>query len=274
MNNKGQLNIASIQMVSSSSVETNLDVAEELVAKAKAAGADLAVLPEYFCLMGHSDTDKVKVRETFGSGFIQDRLKKITRNHKIYLVAGTIPLSSEQPNKVRNTSLVFDCQGEVIARYDKIHLFGFKQGEEEYQESNTIEPGSKPTSFEIQVNDETWRFGLTVCYDLRFPELYREIGIVDCHILSAAFTYTTGKSHWEILLRARAIENQCYVLASAQGGRHENGRTTWGQSMLIDPWGEIKSELKDGQGFVIGQLEKSTIREIRAKLPSLQHRTL
>lgn len=274
MNNKGQLNIASIQMVSSSSVETNLDVAEELVAKAKAAGADLAVLPEYFCLMGHSDTDKVKVRETFGSGFIQDRLKKIARNHKIYLVAGTIPLSSEQPNKVRNTSLVFDCQGEVIARYDKIHLFGFKQGEEEYQESNTIEPGSKPTSFEIQVNDETWRFGLTVCYDLRFPELYREIGIVDCHILSAAFTYTTGKSHWEILLRARAIENQCYVLASAQGGRHENGRTTWGQSMLIDPWGEIKSELKDGQGFVIGQLEKSMIHEIRAKLPSLQHRTL
>ena len=274
MNNKGQLNIASIQMVSSSSVETNLDVAEELVAKAKAAGADLAVLPEYFCLMGHSDTDKVKVRETFGSGFIQDRLKKIARKHKIYLVAGTIPLSSEQPNKVKNTSLVFDCQGEVIARYDKIHLFGFKQGEEEYQESNTIEPGSKPTSFEIQVNDETWRFGLTVCYDLRFPELYREIGIVDCHILSAAFTYTTGKSHWEILLRARAIENQCYVLASAQGGRHENGRTTWGQSMLIDPWGEIKSELKDGQGFVIGQLEKSTIREIRAKLPSLQHRTL
>ncbi|MFM8152299.1 MAG: carbon-nitrogen hydrolase family protein [Polynucleobacter victoriensis] len=274
MNNKGQLNIASIQMVSSSSVETNLDVAEELVAKAKAAGADLAVLPEYFCLMGHSDTDKVKVRETFGSGFIQDRLKKIARKHKIYLVAGTIPLSSEQPNKVRNTSLVFDCQGEVIARYDKIHLFGFKQGEEEYQESNTIEPGSKPTSFEIRVNNETWRFGLTVCYDLRFPELYREIGIVDCHILSAAFTYTTGKSHWEILLRARAIENQCYVLASAQGGRHENGRTTWGQSMLIDPWGEIKSELKDGQGFVIGQLEKSMIHEIRAKLPSLQHRTL
>ena len=274
MNNKGQLNIASIQMVSTSSVENNLDIAEELVAKAKAAGADLAVLPEYFCLMGHSDTDKVKVRETFGSGLIQDRLKKIASNHQIYLVAGTIPLSSEQPNKVRNTSLVFDCQGKVIARYDKIHLFGFKQGEEEYQESNTIEPGSKPTSFEIQVNNETWRFGVTVCYDLRFPELYREIGIVDCHILSAAFTYTTGKSHWEILLRARAIENQCYVLASAQGGRHEHGRTTWGQSMLIDPWGEIKSELKDGQGFVIGQLEKSTIHEIRAKLPSLQHRTL
>ncbi len=274
MNKKGQLSIASIQMVSTSSVENNLDIAEQLVAKAKSAGADLAVLPEYFCLMGHSDGDKVKIREDFGSGLIQDRLKQIARDHQIYLVAGTIPLSSEQHDKVKNTSLVFDHQGKVIARYDKIHLFGFKQGEEEYQESNTIEPGSTPTSFEIQVNDETWKFGVTVCYDLRFPELYRQIGIVDCHILSAAFTYTTGKSHWEILLRARAIENQCYVLASAQGGRHENGRTTWGQSMLIDPWGDIKSELKDGQGFVIGQLEKSTINEIRAKLPSLQHRTL
>lgn len=274
MNNKGQLSIASIQMVSTSSVEKNLDIAEQLVGQAKAAGADLAVLPEYFCIMGHSDTDKVNIREPFGSGPIQDRLKQIARNNQVHLVAGTIPLESKQPNKVRNSSLVFDRQGEVIARYDKIHLFGFKQGAEEYQEANTIESGDVPTSFAINCNDETWKFGVSVCYDLRFPELYRQIGIVDCHILSAAFTYTTGKSHWEVLLRARAIENQCYVLASAQGGRHENGRTTWGQSMLIDPWGDIKSELKEGQGFVIGQLEKSTIHEIRAKLPSLQHRTL
>lgn len=274
MNSKGQLNIASIQMISTTSVERNLDMAEQLIAQAKAAGADLAVLPEYFCLMGQSDRDKVKIREQFGSGPIQKRLKQIASTHQIYLVAGTIPLTSEQPDKVRNTSLVFDCQGEVIARYDKIHLFGFKQDQEEYQESNTIEPGSKPTSFEIQLNGEIWKFGISVCYDLRFPELYRQIGVVDCHILSAAFTYTTGKSHWEILLRARAIENQCYVLASAQGGHHENGRTTWGQSMLIDPWGNVKSELKEGQGFVMGQLEKSTINEIRGKLPSLQHRTL
>jgi len=249
-------------------------MAEQLIAHAKAAGADLAVLPEYFCLMGQSDTDKVKIREKFGSGPIQNRLKQIASTHQIYLVAGTIPLTSQQPDKVRNTSLVFDCQGEVIARYDKIHLFGFKQDQEEYQESNTIEPGSKPTSFEIQLNGEIWKFGISVCYDLRFPELYRQIGVVDCHILSAAFTYTTGKSHWEILLRARAIENQCYVLASAQGGHHENGRTTWGQSMFIDPWGNIKSELKEGPGFVMGQLEKNTINEIRGKLPSLQHRTL
>lgn len=274
MNSKGQLNIASIQMISTTSVERNLDMAEQLIAQAKAAGADLAVLPEYFCLMGQSDTDKVKIREQFGSGPIQKRLKQIASTHQIYLVAGTIPLTSEQPDKVRNTSLVFDYQGEVIARYDKIHLFGFKQDQEEYQESNTIEPGSKPTSFEIQLKGEIWKFGISVCYDLRFPELYRQIGVVDCHILSAAFTYTTGKSHWEILLRARAIENQCYVLASAQGGHHENGRTTWGQSMLIDPWGNVKSELKEGQGFVMGQLEKSTINEIRGKLPSLQHRTL
>jgi len=274
MNNKGQLNIASIQMVSTTSVERNLDVAEQLVTKAKAAGAEIAVLPEYFCLMGQSDTDKVKIQEQFGTGPIQNRLQQIARNHQIHLVAGTIPLTSTQPDKVKNTSLVFDCQGEVIARYDKIHLFGFKQDQEEYQEANTIEPGSQPTSFEMSANGETWKFGISVCYDLRFPELYRHIGVVDCHILSAAFTYTTGKSHWEILLRARAIENQCYVLASAQGGHHENGRTTWGQSMLIDPWGAIKSELKEGEGFVIGQLEKSTINEIRGKLPSLQHRTL
>lgn len=274
MKNKGQLNIASIQMVSTSSVEKNLDTAEELISKAKAAGADLAVLPEYFCLMGHSDIDKVKIREPFGSGPIQDRLKQIARNHAIHLVAGTIPLESKQADKVRNTSLVFNQLGEIVARYDKIHLFGFKQGAEEYQESNTIEPGSTPVSFEIKANGDIWKFGVSVCYDLRFPELYRQIGVVDCHILSAAFTYTTGKSHWEVLLRARAIENQCYVLASAQGGCHENGRRTWGQSLLIDPWGDIKSEVTEGEGFVIGQLEKSMIHEIRAKLPSLQHRTL
>ena len=274
MNAPATLNIASVQMVSTPDVNTNLMTAGRLIHAASQAGAQLVVLPEYFCLMGLKDTDKVRIREQFGVGPIQDQLSAFAKENQIYLVAGTIPLKATDPNKVLNTLLVYSPSGQVIGRYDKIHLFGFKQGEEEYQESNTIEPGSKPTSFEIQVNNETWRFGVTVCYDLRFPELYREIGIVDCHILSAAFTYTTGKSHWEILLRARAIENQCYVLASAQGGRHENGRTTWGQSMLIDPWGEIKSELKDGQGFVIGQLEKSTIHEIRAKLPSLQHRTL
>jgi nitrilase len=170
--------------------------------------------------------------------------------------------------------LVFDPNGQVISRYDKIHLFGFKQGDEEYQESKTIEPGSLPCSFSIQKDGIDWKFGVTICYDIRFPELYRQIGPVDCHIVSAAFTHTTGKAHWEILLRARAIENQSYLLASAQSGQHSNGRKTWGQSMLIDPWGEIQSELKEGEGFTLGTLDKSRINEIRAKLPSLQHRTI
>jgi nitrilase len=153
-------------------------------------------------------------------------------------------------------------------------LFGFKNGEEEYQESRTIEAGQIPQSFVINKNGINWKFGLSVCYDIRFPELYRSLGEVDCHIIPAAFTHTTGKAHWEILLRARAIENQCYVLASAQGGKHENGRSTWGQSMLIDPWGEIKSQITQGSGVVIGVLDKTMTQKIRSQLPALLHRTL
>lgn len=274
MTSSAQLSVASIQMVSSPSWEENLKAASRQISLAKAAGASLIVLPEYFCLMGHSDKDKVKIREEFGEGPIQDALRNLAIHHQIYLVAGTIPLASTNQDKVRNTTLVFNPSGDVISRYDKIHLFGFKQGDENYQESNTIEPGTQPTSFTLNHAQIDWTFGLSICYDMRFPELYRAIGPVDCHLIPAAFTYTTGKAHWEILLRARAIENQCYVLASAQGGKHENGRRTWGQSMLINPWGEIESELKDGEGFVMGTLKKELINDIRTKLPSLQHRTL
>lgn len=274
MTPSNQLTVASIQMISSPSVEGNLATAERLIQEAKIGGAELVVLPEYFCLMGHRDTDKVAIKEEFNNGPIQKRLSVMAKANNVYLVAGTIPLQSSIDNKVKNTTLVYSSTGEIICRYNKIHLFGFKQGEEEYQEANTIEAGQTPSSFEITKADTPWKFGLSICYDLRFPELYRSMGAVDCHIIPAAFTYTTGQAHWEILLRARAIENQCYVLASAQGGKHENGRSTWGQSMLIDPWGQIKSQVNEGEGISMGVIDKHITQEIRTKLPALQHRML
>ena len=269
-----ELNIASIQMVSTPSLNENLDTATRLIKAATDCGAQIAVLPEYFCLMGLRDTDKVNAREAAGSGPIQERLTSIAQENNIYLVAGTIPLEAKESNKVLNTSLVFDPQGAQIARYDKIHLFGFQTATERYEESETISAGSQPGQFAIQLNEVEWRFGLSICYDLRFPELYRALGQVDCHIIPAAFTHTTGKDHWEILLRARAIENQCYVLASAQGGLHLNQRRTWGESMLIDPWGEILSHLPEGEGFIQGTLSKDKLKEVRSKLPALKHRKL
>jgi nitrilase len=269
-----QLNIASIQMVSTPNLEENLATAARLVKAAAECGSQLIVLPEYFCLMGLKDTDKVNAREPAGSGPIQERLAAIAEENNIYLVAGTIPLEAKESNKVLNTALVFNPQGKQIARYDKIHLFGFQTDTERYEESETIAPGSQPSQFQVIINQVIWRFGLSICYDLRFPELYRALGEVDCHIIPAAFTYTTGKEHWEILLRARAIENQCFVLSSAQGGVHINQRRTWGESMLIDPWGQILANLPQGEGFITGMLSKDKLKEVRSKLPALQHRRL
>ena len=269
-----QLKLASIQMVSTAVVSENMATASRLVTAAAHDGAQLVVLPEYFCLMGLKDTDKVKVREVLGSGPIQEQLAIIAKENRIYLVAGSIPLEASNPNKVLNTSLVFNPDGQRVERYDKIHLFGFQTSTERYQESETIEAGDKPGTFEITVDGQVWTFGLSICYDLRFPELYRTLGQVDCHIIPAAFTYTTGKDHWEILLRARAIENQCYVLASAQGGTHQNQRRTWGNTMLIDPWGTILENLPEGEGFISGVLCKDKLNEVRSKLPALAHRKL
>ena len=268
------LKIASIQMVSTPDVQENLSTASRLIAAAATEGAQLAVLPEYFCLMGLKDTDKVRARESIGSGPIQEQLSDIAQQNNIYLVAGTIPLEAKDSNKVLNTTLVFNPAGEQISRYDKIHLFGFQTATERYQESETIEAGNEPGLLKISINGNDWTFGLSICYDLRFPELYRALGQVDCHIIPAAFTYTTGKDHWEILLRARAIENQCYVLASAQGGIHQNQRRTWGNSMLIDPWGSILANLPEGEGFISGVLCKDKLNEVRSKLPALAHRKL
>ena len=272
--NSTELKIAAIQMVSTASLQENLETARRLIKAAAHDGAQIAVLPEYFCIMGLKDTDKVNIREKLGSGPIQEALATIARDSGIYLIAGTIPLEAKDPNKVLNTTLVFNPDGQRIGRYDKMHLFGFQTSTERYQESETIEAGEQPGIVKITINDTEWSFGLSICYDLRFPELYRALGQVDCHIIPAAFTYTTGKDHWEILLRARAIENQCYVLASAQGGVHQNQRRTWGNSMLIDPWGDVLVTLAEGEGFISGTLSKDKLNEVRSKLPALAHRKL
>ena len=272
--NSVELKIAAIQMVSSASLQENLGTAGRLIQAAAQDGAQLVVLPEYFCIMGLKDTDKVRIRETFGSGPIQAELAELASANGIYLIAGTIPLEAKDPNKVLNTTLVFGPDGRRVARYDKIHLFGFQTNTERYQESETIEAGEIPGIVKITANNTEWIFGLSICYDLRFPELYRALGQVDCHIIPAAFTYTTGKDHWEILLRARAIENQCYVLASAQGGIHQNQRRTWGNTMLIDPWGSVLSTLGEGEGFISGVLSKDKLNKVRSKLPALAHRKL
>lgn len=266
----GNVRVAAVQMVSTPRVEENLKTAASLVAQVVAQGAQLVALPEYFPIMGMSDPDKFNVREADGQGVIQDFLADTARRHRIWLVGGSISLVSNEAGKVLNSCLVYDPQGERIARYDKIHLFGFQKGAERYNESATIEAGSQPVVFEAPFG----RVGVSICYDIRFPELYRAQGAVDLQIIPAAFTETTGRAHWEILLRARAIENQCYVLAVAQGGKHENGRETHGNSMLIDPWGIILDRLPKGPGIVIGDVDHARIADIRASLPALKHRVM
>jgi deaminated glutathione amidase len=268
------IRVAAVQMVSGASVEPNLHEAGEWIARAAGDGARLIVLPEYFCLMGRRDLDKVSVREKDGAGPIQDFLRDQARRHGIFLVGGTLPLEAPDADHVYNTVLVFDPSGHRVARYDKIHLFAFRHGNEAYDESRTIAPGREPVLFECTIDGQVLRVGLSVCYDLRFPELYRKLEGADLILVPAAFTATTGKAHWEALLRARAIENLCYVLASAQGGVHENGRATFGHSMLIDPWGEVVAVLAQGQGFAAGSVELSRIAACRASLPALSHRVL
>ncbi len=264
------MKIAAVQMVSSPDVAENLEQAGQLLRQAAADGARLLLLPEYWPILGRHESDKLAVAERAGHGPLQQWMSDLARELGVWLIGGTVPLVSPDAGKVLNTSLVYGPDGAQLARYDKIHLFGFTRGEESYNESRTITAGSQVGSFEAPCG----RVGLSVCYDLRFPELYRALGECALLVVPSAFTYTTGRAHWEILLRARAIENQCYVLAAAQGGTHRNGRRTWGHSMLIDPWGEILDVVDEGPGIAAGELRQEELQRVRASLPALSHRRL
>jgi predicted amidohydrolase len=265
----GIVKIAGIQMASGPNVAANLSEAEKLIQIAVDQAAKLIALPEYFAIMGLKETDKVAAAEPFGNGPIQQFLAEIANKFAVWLVAGSIPLLSDVPNKIRNSCLVYNQQGECVARYDKIHLFGLDLGSEHYHEEKTIQAGDQV----VVVNSPFGKIGLSICYDLRFPELYRAMGNVDLIVIPAAFTETTGKAHWETLVRARAIENQCYVLTSAQGGYHASGRETHGNSMIVDPWGVILDRLPRGSGVVIASINRDYQASLRKSLPALKHRT-
>lgn len=262
--------VAAIQMASSPQVSSNLTEAKRLIQIAAKDGAKLVVLPEYFCIMGIKDFDKVVVREQPNDGPIQQFLAKTAKEYKVWIIAGSVPLVSNFANKVRNSCLVYNDKGEQVARYDKIHLFGLDLGTEHYHEENTIESGDKVVTVETPFG----KIGLSICYDLRFPELYRAMGEVDMIVVPAAFTETTGKAHWETLIRARAIENQCYVVASAQGGYHLSGRETHGNSMIVDPWGVVLDRLARGSGVVTANVNRSYLKSLRQSLPALKHKTI
>ena len=273
------MKIAAVQMVSTPDVETNLAAARRLVGSAAAAGASLVVLPEYFCFLGRSDRDKLAIAEPAEGGPIQRMLADAAREHGVWLIGGTLPITipasagedAAGAARVMNANLAFSPRGEPAARYDKMHLFAYDNGRERYDEARTLAPGAAPVSFDA----DGWRVGLSVCYDLRFPELYRALSRPPCDLLSvpSAFTYTTGLAHWEVLLRARAIENQCYVIAAAQGGTHENGRRTFGHSLVVDPWGEVVAcRRDDGEGIVVAEMRRARIAEVRRQLPALEHR--
>ena len=262
---------AAVQMVSGSDVSENIVAAEGLIKKAAEQDARLIVLPENFAIMGRDETDKLKVCEADGDGPVQQFLAAAARRYGVWLVAGSVHLAASSDSFVRNSCLVFDDRGERIARYDKIHLFGFETSSERYRESDTIEPGRSPP---LACDTPLGRIGLSICYDVRFPELYRALGPVDIILVPSAFTVTTGRAHWEILLRARAIENQAYVIAPAQGGEHPGGRRTYGHTMIIDPWGEVLGVHPAGEAVVRARIDAERIAEVRSRLPALDNRRL
>ena len=268
------MRVAAIQMVSTPDVKTNLDAARQLLKQAADAGAELAVLPEYFCLLGFKDTDKLQIAEQPGHGPLQDFLSQCAQNLKLWIVGGTVPLASDEPDRVYNSTLVYSPAGQCLARYDKMHLFRYDNGRESYDESRVLVPGRDPVTFELpSIDGHTWRVGLSMCYDLRFPELYRALKS-DLLLVPSAFTYTTGQAHWEVLLRARAAENLAYVLAAAQGGLHDNKRRTWGQSMVVDAWGRILAQQSEGPGVVLADIDKAQLAALRLQLPALGHTVL
>jgi len=266
-----RMRVACIQMNSGPDRAVNLQQAAELLRQAAAGGATLAVLPENFPLMGVTDSDKRAQAEPQGDSTVLSFLSMQAALHHMAIIAGSILLEGEQ-GKLRNVCPVFAANGRMLATYDKMHLFDVYLDGESYCESASIQAGDQPCSVELG----RFRFGLSICYDIRFPELYRHYVDAGCHVLCAvaAFTEQTGRAHWQTLLRARAIEDQCYVLASAQWGRHADGRRTWGHSMIIDPWGEVLEVQEEGTGVIMADLTSARLTHIRKILPSLQHRQI
>ena len=266
--------VAAIQMASGPNVQANLDEAEKFIKIAVQQGAELVVLPENFAIMGMTDMDNVGIAEKYGDGLIQRFLSNQSSKHGIWLVAGTIPIQSNEENKVYSACLLFNDTGEVVARYNKIHLFDvtLEESDESYTESQTLMSGDEVVVAETPFG----RLGLAICYDLRFPEMFRamvDVGVDIC-VLPSAFTSLTGKAHWETLIRARAIENLSYMVAAAQGGYHVNGRETHGDSMIVDPWGTVLNRLPHGTGVVISDIDINKLQKTRQLFPALEHRRL
>jgi deaminated glutathione amidase len=267
--------LAAVQMTSGNNVKENLVTAKKLIAEATATGAQLVVLPEMFATMGLDNVEKAKFRETAGSGEVQDFLRDAARENKIWLVGGTIPIAARQDSqRVRSACLILNDQGEEVARYDKVHLFDvhLRPSQEDYSESKSIEPGDKI----VVVETPFGKLGVAVCYDLRFPELFRRMHAQDVEIIAVptAFTYATGAAHWDILTRARAIENLAYLIAACQTGTHPNQRRTFGHSVMVNPWGDVVSELADGEGVISGEIDLEYLKQLRRDFPVLMHRKL
>jgi nitrilase len=267
----GAVRMAAIQMVSAPELRVNLESAARLIGEAAAAGARLVALPENFYLIGRVEADKVALREPEGCGPIQDCLSAAARRHGVWVVGGTAPLATDDSRRILSACLVFDEQGRRVARYDKMHLFRFDGGaNERYDEARTLAPGAGA----VAVPSPFGRLALSICYDVRFPELYRSLGEFDVMFVPSAFTVPTGRAHWELLLRARAVENQAYVVAPAQGGLHASGRRTYGHTMIVDPWGEVLAVRPEGEGFVLAEIDSDRIRQVRAALPALLNRRM
>lgn len=266
--------VAAIQMASGPNIQANLAEAARLIENAVGQGAELVVLPENFAIMAMTEKERVGAAEQPGEGPIQDFLHNQARKHRIWLVGGTIPMVSEIAGKARASCLVINPQGEQVARYDKIHMFDvlIEDSQERYSESETTDTGDEL----VLVDTPLGRLGLAICYDLRFPELFRNLtdqGMEIC-VMPSAFTAITGKAHWEPLVRARAIENQCYLIAADQGGFHINGRATHGDSMIVDPWGNILNRLMSGSGVVVANIDRGFLINTRKNFPVLEHRRM
>lgn len=262
--------VAAVQMVSGPEVGPNLEAAARLIAAAAASGARLVALPENFYIIGRHEGDKVRAREPDGRGPVQDFLADTARKQRVWIIGGTAPIAGGDEQHIRGACLVYDSEGNRVARYDKMHLFRFTSGDERYDETRTVEHGTEA----VAIASPFGRLALSVCYDVRYPELYRALGPFDAMFVPSAFTVPTGKAHWETLLRARAIENQAYVIAPAQGGTHAGGRRTYGHTMIVDPWGEILAVQPEGEGVVLAEMDPARIREVQSALPANANRRM